>query len=83
MSASFFYSQVCPVPEQQLSCWAPSAFRTAMEKCFGDLPWIVRPEDIPRLEGMAAICCDGGGNPYQELIDAIGTHGTVHIRVEY
>ena len=71
MSASILWAQVKPIEGKSLSAWAPSAFIESIEKAFGGFPCDFGPDDIPKLSGMASMCRDGGGNPYQEIINRI------------
>jgi hypothetical protein len=54
-----------------------------MENAFFRMPMTLSPEDIPVLEEMSAENCDGGGNPYEELIKAIRKHGDTKVWYKY
>jgi hypothetical protein len=79
MSANIYWKAVEPTRGTRLSSWAPSAFIASVEKAFGSLPTVLTEADVPTLKGMAAMCVDAGGNPYEELIEAIETSGAVEI----
>lgn len=83
MSANIIYRQAILIKGKCLSCYAPSAFITTMEKAFGQFPLVLDENAIPRLEGMAVMCNDAGGNPYQELIDAINSMDKIEVSAVY
>ena len=82
MSATILYRQVSSTG-RSLSCFAPSSFIGSIEQAFGSFPCTLGEEAVPILTGMAAVCNDGGGNPYQELISAIEKLGTVEVWAKY
>lgn len=83
MGASIYYRQVKPVDRKQLSVCAPSSFMETMDKAFDTFPSILTENDILKLEGMAAMNCDGGGNPYADLIKAIKKYGVIEVYALY
>lgn len=83
MSASIYWCQVRPVSGERLSAWAPSSFISSIEKAFGGFPCDFGNGDIEKLKGMASMCNDGGGNPYQEIINRIEKYGVIRVWAEY
>lgn len=67
-----------------LCCWAPQSFMRQIEESTGcPLPAYLGIDDIPILEKLAKTNCDGGGNPFQEVITAINKHGSLRVWPEY
>lgn len=83
MGANIYFHQMKPVDGQSISCHAPSSFIASMERAFGEFPCVLDSENVPVLKGMAAMSHDGGGNPYQEIIDAIDKYGTIKVYAEW
>lgn len=79
MSATIFFRQVKLETEKHLSCVASSHFLATMQEVFGDMPIQLSETSIDLLSGMAAMCRDGGGNPYRELIDAIRRYEVIEV----
>lgn len=83
MSANVYRANIKPMVGKQLSCWAPSSFKSVMEEHFGSCPWDLEEKDITELERLASKCKDGGGNPFFELVQAIRDNGPQHVWMEY
>ncbi len=83
MSANIFFRQVKPAEKESLSCFAPSSFLATMMEAFGDMPLQLDQSNLDVLYGMSLLCGDGGGNPYQELIDAINKYHLIEVWPEF
>src|SRR5207344_1202207 len=71
MSASIYYHQVKPMPKKSLSVWAPSAFQATLRDVFGSNEPELGVNDLRELRVLAHVNADGGGNPWQQLVEAI------------
>lgn len=85
MSANIFYR---PVEQKRydLNVWAPSSFLASLSEAFSQFSeqkFVFNESSIPTLKGMAALCKDGGGNPYEEMIQAITKYGEIEVWPEY
>ena len=75
MSLSFYWQ---PSQGRCLSVSTPSRLVDAMQRAFGSGPWELDTSHIATLSGMAAMS-DELRPAINELIDGIGTHGTVRV----
>lgn len=85
MSATIYWEPACvDMKEKHLSCWAPSSFMEQLENRLGERPpTYFDEEDLIGLRELAKTNCDGGGNPFQELVNAIQIHGSIRVWPEY
>lgn len=82
MSATIYW-QPRETRDHSLRVGAPSHFIEVMTKVFGDYPWQLRAEHMSALRGMSALNDDGAGNPYTEMLDALGEHTAITVYPEY
>ena len=82
MTASIYWKPLSNTGSS-LDVAAPSTFMDNMKAVFGDFPTVIDRDDIPRLEVLAAINKDAAGNPYEELIEALGKSTAIEIWAVY
>lgn len=83
MSANIYWGPISPT-RTALSTFAPQKFMLTLNA----IGWTDNEEldesHLTALKGMAAVFETGtSANPYQQLIDAIEKHGSIHVWAEY
>ena len=72
-------------PEEQsseiLDVCQPSSFISAMDRAFGDSPWVLAQKDLDRLQGMNCVCDreSSAAKEYQKLIELVVRHGAIRV----
>ena len=83
MSAAIYYRPAKPFKDT-LSTFAPQDFMDKLEKATGlRPPCTVGKEFLRELRVLAKLNTDGGGNPFEELVEAIEKYGEVELEASY
>jgi len=81
MGDSFYWIPIAK-RGKHLDVAARSAFRAAMERCFGDFPIELGSEDdVHKLSGMRA-AMPSEAAVFDEIMGAIADHGSIRLTVE-
>lgn len=83
MSATISWIPINPNQVKSLPTGSASQFQETCEKIFGKLPKVFSPEDIPRLEVLAALEDTKTYCPWSDLISIIRDNEKVKVFVEY
>lgn len=84
MGASILFEPVDPEP-QSIRCDAPSWFLEIMERAGMGLPCTLGEGSVRELRAMAATIRPDtdGSNPFKEIADLIGAHGSIRLWAQY
>ena len=82
VSANIYFEPIDPHP-RAIGTFAPSSFQEAMRKAGFELPCVLDASAVPVLSGMAATFGSNSPNPYEDIIEAIETHGKIRLWAEY